>query len=193
MRVFMRVVALVAVAACLASCFAPEQFQATLSIDKAHRYKFAYDGTVVFGPALDAIKQHGRLSPSDEAQLRNGVAALRRQPGVLTAEYAGSGRYKIQFRQDGMVQPGVTLFLNLIEFRADPSGGIQIRGAEITPDSRREMSGVDLKLDGRIRLTSEVPVISQNAASTPWFGGLFGSYKWHVTSAQQQVPMAVVR
>lgn len=174
-------------------CWAPETFQASLAVDKARHYQFVYDGTIVYGPALGQIKERGSLTASDEQAMIQAVTELRKEPGIIRADYVGRGRFRIQFRQAGPIRAGDKLFLDLIRFSSEPQGGIRIQGVEIPPSFRSEATTLGLALDGTIRLTSEIPIVEHNAESTPWFGGLFGAYKWHVTVDQKLLPTAVLR
>ena len=182
-----------AACACTLGCFVPEEFVATLEIDKDRNFQFTYDGTLVFAPSLSQIKQNGSLSVSEEAAMAQGVAELRRKPGVVSAAYAGRGRFRVQYREVGALTPGRALFMDLGKFEADPSGGIRISGPAMNPADQRAMADLGLKLDGTIRLKSAIRVVEHNASSTPWFGGRFGSYKWQVASAEASIPTALVR
>lgn len=174
-------------------CFVPEEFDATLEIDKDRNYQFSYDGTLVFGPVLSQIKENGSLSVSEEAAIAQAGGELRKQPGVVSAMYAGRGRFRIKYREAGALTPGRTLFMDLGTFEADPGGGIRISGPAFNPGDLRELTELGLKLDGTIRLKSAIPVVQHNAASTPWFGGRLGAYKWRITGAEAALPTALVR
>lgn len=184
-----------AMAACFVfgSCWAPENFTATLHVDKNRNFKFTYDGTIAFGPALGEIKQRGQLSPQEEAEVKKGVAELYKEPGFKSVEYAGKGRFKVHFEQTGSIQNGKTIFIGLLEFRVEEGGKIRILGAEIPPKARQELSAIDLKLDGRLKATSDMTVVQHNAKSTPSFGGLIGAYEWRITLEQKERPMMVLQ
>lgn len=182
---------LIAACACMLGCFVPEEFEATLEIGKDRNYLLSYDGTLVFAPSLSQIKENGSLSAGEEAALAQGVAELRRTPGIVSAMYAGRGRFRIQYRESGVLAPGKTLFMDLGKFEADPSGGIRISGPAINPADQKELADLGLKLNGTIRLKSAIRVVEHNAASTPWFGR-FGAYKWRVTASQGVLPTALV-
>jgi hypothetical protein len=184
----------VLIAACvgLFGCFVPEQFDATLEIDKDRNYSFSYDGTLVFAPALSQIKENGSLSVGDEAAMAQGVAELRGRPGVTSVLYVGRGRFKIQYRETGAVVMGRTLFMDLARFEINSAGEIRITSPAVSPGDQKELAELGLKLDGTIRLKSAIPVVEHNATATPWFGGRFGAYKWRIT-AQGSLPSAVLR
>lgn len=79
----------------LAGCWVPEEFVASLEIKADKSFTFTYDGVLAFGPALAEIKQRGRLSPNDEAELKKLEAELRKERGVQDISYIGNGRFKM--------------------------------------------------------------------------------------------------
>ncbi len=178
---------------CLVSCWAPEKFTASLNVDKSKNFKFIYNGTIAFGPALGEIKQRGQLSAQGEAEMKKGEAALRKEPGFKSVEYAGDGRFKVQFEQTGPVENGKKVFIDIVEFRIGPDGRIWILGAELKPEGRQQLAAINLKLDGTIKVTSDLAVVQHNATSTPSLGGLIGAYEWKVTLDQKERPTIVLQ
>lgn len=193
MRSAPKVIAAILACLFLTSCWLPEDFTATLNVDKGRNFQFAYDGTIVFAPVLREIKKRGKLSPADDAYMKKEEISLRKQPGFTKVEYSGRGRYRVQYQESGPLRSGRRIFFDLIEFRVDPSGRIRILGAEISPSFRKEMSAVDFKLDGKLNVTSKLAVVEHNATATPWFGGLFGAYKWHIAINQSNRPMILLQ
>lgn len=177
----------------MASCLVPEEFTATLNVDKSKNFQFVYEGTIAYAPALAEIRKSGLLSSAGETELKKGEAELRGKPGFTSVEYVGHGRYKVRYQETGSVQSGKKLFLDLIEFRTSPSGGIRILGTDISPDGRKQLSEIGLKLDGTLKVTTDLKVIEHNATSTPWFGGLFGAYEWHITLDQAKRPTILLQ
>lgn len=175
------------------SCWAPEEFHATLNVDKTRRYQFVYEGTIVFAPALEEIKKSGGLPPDADRELQEAVLEMRNSPGFVNAEYVGRGRARVQFRESGVITSGKEVFLDLVKFNIDPAGRIRIQGADISLKDQQGMKNGGLKLDGTIRLTTSLTVVEHNATTTPWFGGLFGAYQWHVGIGQQQMPTILMQ
>ena len=178
---------------CLVSCWLPEKFDATLVIDKTRHYQFTYDGTLAFSTALDALKEKGRLSPEDDKAFQAEAAKMRKAKGVTRADYVGNGRMRVRLHEEGMVRPGTKFFMDLAEFQNGPNGSIRIVGPTIGPDERKQLEASGLDLDGDIRMTSALVVTEHNASTTPWFGGLWGAYKWHVDKNQKVTPTAVLK
>lgn len=193
MRIMAKAIAVVTACLSLTSCWVPEEFTATLNVDKSKKFQFTYDGTIAYGPALGQIKERGQLSAGEESEIKKGEADLRREPGFASVDYVGRGRFRVRYREAGPIQSGKKIFLDLVEFRVDPGGHIRILGTEISADNRQQLSAAALKLHGTLKVTTELTVVEQNATSTPWFGGLFGAYEWHVTLEQAKRPTILLQ
>ena len=193
MRITPKASAAIIACLCMTSCWVPEEFTAVLNVDKTKNFQFTYDGTVAFGPALGQIKERGQLSPADEAEMKKGEAGLRKEPGFTSVEYVGRGRFRVRYQEAGPIQSGKKIFLELVEFHVDPSGRVRILGTEISAENRQQLSGVALKLDGTLKVTTELTVVEHNATSTPWFGGLLGAYEWHITLDQARRPTILLQ
>lgn len=182
-----------ALCCCLASCWSPEKFTAALNVDKEQNFQFTYDGTLAFVPALGEIKNRGRLTQKDEAEMKKGEQELLKESGFKTVEYIGSGRFKVHYEESGAVQDGKKIFFDLIEFHTKPDGHISILGAEIGDEGRQQLSSIGLDLDGQLKITSDLDMVSHNATSTPLLGGLIGSYQWHISLDQKTRPEIVLQ
>lgn len=193
MKTIRRTLSLITLCCSLASCWSPEKFTAALNVDKARNYQFTYDGTLAFVPALGEIKERGRLALKDEAEMKKGERELLKEPGFKTVEYLGAGRFKVHYEESGAVREGRKIFLDLIEFRIGPDGRVSILGAEIGDEGRRQLSSIDLALDGQLKITSDLDVVRHNATSTPHLGGLIGSYQWRISLDQKSRPEIVLR
>ena len=176
----------------LSSCWIPESFTATLNIDKNKHFKFSYEGVVTYGLALMAIKEKGPLSPKDETDFKRGEADLLKA-GAKNAEYLGQGRFKISFQQEGEIESGKKIFLDLVQFQVGQDGKITVLGTEIDDKGRKELTDVNAKIDGTLKVTTDLTVVEQNAASTPYLGGWIGAYEWHVTLDQKTRPKMVLQ
>lgn len=177
-----------------AGCWVPETFTTSIHITKQHQYTFSYEGTMVFSEVLEKLQKGEHLSVQEDAALVKLVGDLRKDPHVTGAAYLGNGRARIILREEGQATPGTKFFMDLAEFQLAQNGGVRIVGMQkYDADARRALANGGVKLDGTIRLTSETDVLEHNAQSTPWFNGLFGSYKWHIDNKQFVVPTAVVR
>lgn len=193
MTILARIGVLAVSCLCVAGCWVPEKFDATLHIDKARQFQFTYDGTIAYSSALAAIKTNGALAANEENDMKAEVAKLKNEKGVSTAEYIGRGRMRVKLREEGQAQPGTKFFMDLVKFENAPDGALRIVGPTMSADDKQQLLSSGLQLDGNIRLTTELIVVSHNAAATPWFGGLWGAYKWHLDRKESATPTIVLK
>ena len=139
-----------------------------------------------------SIKETGPISSKDEADFKRGEADLLKA-GATSAEYLGQGRFKIFFQQEGNIENGKKIFLDLVQFQIGDDGKITVLGTDIDAKGRKELTEVNAKIDGTLKVTTDLTVVEQNASSTPYFGGLFGAYEWHVTLDQKTRPKMVLQ
>jgi hypothetical protein len=178
---------------CLASCFLPENFTATLTIDKTEHFSFIYDGTIAFGPALAEISQRGALSPEAEKQMKDGESSLRQSAGCQRLNYIGAGRFKIHFESSGSVGNETPVFVDVITLRRNDKGQILMNDPTWSADAFQQLRQVGLKLDGRLTVTTELPVVQQNSDQGVKQNGTVSSYNWHLTLEQREPPLLVLQ
>jgi hypothetical protein len=57
----------------------------------------------------------------------------------------------------------------------------------------QQLREVGLKLDGRLTITTELPVVQQNSDQSAQQNGGATSYKWHLTLEQKEPPLLVLQ
>ena len=62
---------------------APEQFDANVSVHADGSYTYAYDGNLIFVPALIQLSRAGYLEAPFEAQLKNAAEKLEHYPIIM--------------------------------------------------------------------------------------------------------------
>lgn len=177
----------------LCSCWLPEKFTATLNIDKNKNYKFSYEGTIVFIPALEEITIKGRLTSDVESMMKEAEGLFKKEPGFKSFKYLGNGRYQVYYESSGAIQNGKKIFLDLIQFQIDKNGQIIILGPKITSKEQNKLQSIGYKLDGILKLTTKLKVVKHNAISTPKLWGLIGAYEWRITLKEPVQPMIVLQ
>ena len=113
--------------------------------------------------------------------------------GLVGAEYVGRGRMHVKLHEEGIMAPGGKFFMGFAQFLDAPNGAIRVQAPSLGPDERKALQAGRLNLDGDIRMTTDLVVSEHNASATPWFGGLWGAYKWHVDKNQTVGPTAVMK
>ncbi len=195
-RRFLLLGMLLAAGVTLSSCWIPEQFIATVNINKDGSYTFTYDGTLTFAPALAAAKE-GKLEAKDEAELKEEAAKMAKEPGFKSVDYQGNGRYKVLVEKHGKVGEAYYFISNeekIVSIIPHKDGTLTVKGVRPDDEAIKQLDSIGAKVDGTlsVSIASGVKVVKQNADNEPMFFGLLGSYKWQINSAGAD-PLIVVQ
>jgi hypothetical protein len=169
----------------LSSCFYPETFTAKLNIDKNGSYSFVFDGTLVF-LTFEQPKDEPLLTDQDPVKIRQLEEQLKNDNNFKEIKYTGKGRFKVLYRQEGVIKPGskITLMANFCEIiRILPSqpGTIIINGVNLDELNLEYLKKMNVHLQGKLAITTNARVIRHNADRSPWFFGFPGAYEWQFT------------
>jgi hypothetical protein len=180
----------------LAGCWLPEDFAAEVVVNRDGSYTFKYDGTLTFAMALAAATEHG-LTERDEAELAKGGEELRRSPGFKSVDYQGKGRYKVLVETLGI--PGEPYSFLSREYKIfavepRPDGTIRISAARFSENDIKQFKSIGARVNGTLSVSvaKGITVVDHNAQAQPAVFGLFGSYKWDITTVDAD-PYIVVR
>jgi hypothetical protein len=158
-------IALFGVFLLLGSCIIPEQFTCAVSVDKHGAYTIDFKGTILFYTALEEIKEQGAVSAEADQQIKEMFDEwIRQDPRIKKYAYRNSGRAYIEFYQH--VTDGSSLDLS-DEFNLPLRVNVYPDTITITEEAVDEESAAIIaefvklgyKLDGRINITSELPII----------------------------------
>lgn len=176
----------------LSSCFLPEKFTATLNVTKDYGYTFEYDGLLVFGPALGEIAKNGSLPQKADDEMRQGTAkTFKKEEGFESAVYQGKGRWKVRFKKIGTIGTVTKLFsdgLPIVTLRRNADGAVSVEGISVDAKIAKQLKAVKFVIDGKLEVTTEMPVVSHNATGTPKFFEMIGSYEWTISSENLTSP-----
>lgn len=177
-------VAIVSVAS-LSGCLVPEKFKTSLTVKPDGDFTYRYDGTAVHFMAAMIIKEKGKLSPKDEADLKEDSAKTSSSPGLKKFKYIGNGRYEIQAEEDLKLgeRPDT---LPMFQYSKRPDGVYAITAAPLPRKDVEELKAMKIAINGEadVFLPSNAKVLKHNAQSTP---GLFrSSYRWKLGSTEDR-------
>ena len=180
----------------LSSCWIPEKFTATVSVNKDGSCSFGYDGILTLGIALAAASE-GKMTAKDEADFGKEADKMRTQEGFKKVDCLGKGRYQVLVQLDRKAgQPTVFVEKDSPIFSIVPQKDrtIKVSSFKLTPKDITQLNAIGAKVDGelKVNVASGVEVVSQNADSTPKLMGLLGSYVWHIKSPEV-APLIVLR
>jgi hypothetical protein len=168
----------------LPSCFYPEVFNITLNIDKTGAYSFVFDGTLV-SITMDQQKDESLLHDQDLERARELEGVLKKNTHFQEVKYAGKGRFKVLYRQEGAITSNSELkFLDghcaLLTIEPSEPGQVIIKGATLGKNTLEYLKKLDFTLAGKLTVTTNARVIRHNADRSPWLFGLLGSYAWQI-------------
>jgi hypothetical protein len=220
----------------LSGCFlTPGKFVSTLDIRADRGFTFTYQGEVIAldlakemakdsadeTPAVPsdesgdaaftntAFQVEGGMAATEtnEAKYRAIVEALRKEPGYRSVEYAGDGKFVIDYALTGTLDHSFVFPFNIDAEAIFPFVAIELRGpdtlrvkapafgASDTADKMGQMGKKDTstKIDGTFTLTTDAEIVSQNNEAGASAAGVRKSIVWRVTPLSKDAPMAVLR
>ncbi len=176
----------------LAGCYVPERFNAKLVMKPDASYNFTYKGTIVNALAAASLTE-GALSASEEKELRDEVANMKKDPGVRQAAYVGKGRYELTLDMDKKAGEGLSVF-DMFRVQTDrKTKVVTISSPQLRAKDKAELKEMGITIKGKLEvsLPKNATVLSHNADATPKLGGLYGSYAWTIGGVDKQPMMKV--
>lgn len=185
----------------LSSCFVPEKFSASLSLDKNGSYTFMYDGILVYALARQAYVQ-GQLNAKGDAELRTLEKKLRTEsPAFKQVKYLGAGRYQVLYEVKGNLEKPFYFFgsdnqlfsARKMKIKGQQGVFAEIKGFQVDAKGLKEFQALHIDLDGKLKVDTDRPVVKSNATGTPHLFGLLSGYTWEIKSAVDPAPYMLVR
>ncbi|RXK87982.1 hypothetical protein EST62_05590 [Chlorobaculum sp. 24CR] len=169
----------------LAGCLVPENFVATVRVDRDGGYNFKYDGTMAFLPAVAESKKGKNDDKNEKELVALGQKVVKEDSSFKEYRYIGNGRYKVLAEKVGL--PGESYFFmskgsKFFSIQPGENGTIKISGFRPSAQVVSQLSSLGVKINGKLSVS--VPwgakIIKHNADQEPFFFGLFGSYIWAI-------------
>ncbi|MDR1905195.1 MAG: hypothetical protein LBQ88_23300 [Treponema sp.] len=164
-RLFSLLIGVVGVTLLSVSCVIPEKFTCDINIAKNGTYSVKADGTLVYIGVFDEIKKQGKVSEKTDEDVKSSFeGAFKEETSVKKYEYRNNGREYIEYFKE--VTDGSSLDLSASGFpltiTVDPDGIITVKVTAVNSrgkEALEEYSKYGYKLDGKMTITSELPVI----------------------------------
>ena len=172
------------------SCILPEKFEAKININKNGTFSFVYDGILTFVLARAAEVQQGKLSAKEEREIKQLEQDFLKDQNFKKVNYIGRGQFKVLYKREGTIESPVH-FLNSetkIVSITKAQRQIEIKGMRLNKEAIEQLRALNMKVDGRLEVTTNAKVIKHNASSVPHFFGLLGSYTWQIKSVTDPAP-----
>ena len=215
-------VALLLPLAIMSCVLAPGKFVSTLTINADRSFAYTYQGEVC---AIDLGKEManaGKGSSGDDKpdsadaakkaaefdrKARAIAAALRKEAGYRKVDYAGEGRFVIDYAIAGRLTHNVLYPFNAdaeaiipfiaVELRAD--GKVRVKAPGFARDSGPSAAppgmgapSANAKLDGVFTIDTDAEVVSQNSEAGATTAGGRKRIEWKVSPLTKEAPMAVL-
>jgi len=161
----------VACAALLSSCFIPDQYEAEIRLSKDGSYGVTFIGILNYAPLYGQIAR-GKIDEEHAKENdRMMFEQLKRDNGFKEVTPLGKGRYRVKYERTGRFAGShqMVTFVSRQEpiFRilTTETGNIEVNGSGRARTYAKSLEEVGIKSQGLFRITTDMPVIEQNAQS----------------------------
>jgi hypothetical protein len=149
----------------LLSCIIPEKFTCDINIAKDGTYSVKANGTLVYYMVFDEIKKEGKVSEKTDSETKSFFDdAIKSEPAINKYQYQNNGRAYVEYFKE--VKDGSSLDLSSsglpLKIHVDSDGLITVAISAIGSSDKEkaeEFAKYGYKLDGKINITSELPII----------------------------------
>jgi hypothetical protein len=149
----------------LVSCVIPEKFTCDINITKNGTYSVKANGTLVYYTVFDEIEKQGKVSEETNSDIKSFFdEAIKEEPAIKKYQYQNNGRAYIEYFKE--VNDGSSLDLSAsglpLTINVTQDGYITVKSSALSSDNKEqleEFTKYGYKLDGKITITSELPII----------------------------------
>ncbi|HDL15008.1 MAG TPA: hypothetical protein ENH28_02450 [Euryarchaeota archaeon] len=190
------VITLLFVTVLVSSCLFPEKFEAKININKNGTYSFVYDGILTYVLAKAAEVEQGELSAKDEREIKELEKKFLKDTNFKKVKYIGHGQFKVLYKREGTLNSPMYFLssdLKIISIIPIKDGKVEIKGMKLNRQDIRQLKALKMKIDGKLKVTTNAKVIKHNAKSTPKLFGLLGSYSWQIKSISDPAPYMLIQ
>lgn len=180
----------------LCTCFAPEDFDVNINIDKNGKLKFSYNGLLVHLTARKAFVAKGEIDKKIEEEVMKFHQNFSKDKRFKTVTYVGGGQLKASYEYDGDLE-GEFHFLNVDDnfFSIVPKSDRRVEFScyRVRPSTAAGLAEAQVKIRGKVTVTTEARVLGHNAASAPEQPGAPGAYRWEIKAADDPTPYLLLQ
>jgi hypothetical protein len=170
------------------SCMIPENFISEVEVHKDKSYVFRYEGNLASAFALAAIRE-GTFGPKEEADMRNKIPDIQKEPGFKEVDYIGSGRYRISVEYQGKAYQDyyfISRDLQIISILWNAEGIMEIRSWQAEKEDVRQLKTLGANLQGELKVSvhKDLQVLENNSAAIPGKNRVYNCYQWNIDPEQ---------
>jgi hypothetical protein len=149
----------------LVSCVIPEKFTCDINVTKNGTYSVKANGTLVYYTVFDEIEDQGKVSEKTDSDIKSFFdGAIKEEPAITKYQYQKNGRAYIEYFKE--VNDGSSVDLSSsglpLTISVDQDGYITVKVSAVSSKDKaqiEEFAKYGYKLDGKMTITSELPVI----------------------------------
>ena len=192
-----RILAALAFALVVGSCYLPARFDAEVTVTRAGYYTMKFDGYLVDLDLYGNLKK-GTMLPAGE---RDRVEILRRDferdSATKEFQYFKQGHFKVRWESAGdLTRSHMVSFVrrneNMISLSYVPTNHeITVRGTSLSTDQKDQILAAGLNIQGQIRVITDARVVEHNATKVTERDGK-PMYVWQINSARDPSPRMVI-
>jgi hypothetical protein len=154
------------------SCVIPEQFTCDINVTKNGAYSVQAKGTLVYFMVFEEMEKQGKISAETESDVKSFFdAAVKEEPAIKKYQYQKNGRAYFEYFKE--VSDGSSLDLSsaglplTIKASSDDSITVKVSApGKREKEQLAEFAKYGYKLDGKITITSELPIIDAGGQKT---------------------------
>lgn len=195
-NIFLLVFTLLFLVGFVSSCLFPEKFEAIISLNKNGKYSFVYDGVLTYVLAKAAEVEQGKLSPKDEREIKKLEQEFLKDPNFKKVNYIGHGQFKVLYKREGTLNSPMYFLsheTDIVSVTPIKDKKVEIKGMKLTKKDIEQLQALNMKVDGRLTVTTNAKLLKHNANSVPWLFGLLGAYKWQIKSLNDPAPYMLLQ
>jgi hypothetical protein len=142
----------------------PEKFTCDINVKKDGSYSVAAEGTLVYYAVFDEIKKQGKVSEKTDSDVQSVFdQAVKEESAITKYQYQNNGRAYIEYAKDVHDNSPVDLSASglPLKIRVDQDNIINITISAVSSrqkEQAEEFAKYGYKLDGKITITSELPI-----------------------------------
>jgi len=181
----------------VASCYVPDDFLVEIRINRAGDYGITYSGTLTWAPLWSDIRE-GKLSQAEIAEKVESIRRdLERYSEFTQVDDEGAGRFRVFYQGTGHIQGDETVYFlrsnaRIIALISRADGVLVVRTHAITDDNRQRLLAAGLDSRGKMRVTTDRPVLSHNADARTEGPQGFVYYDWVIKGLNDEPPRIVL-
>ncbi len=199
-KVIKQIIAGLACAVLLSSCFIPDQYEAEIRLSKDGSYGVTFIGILTYAPLFGQIAR-GKIDEEHAKENdRMMLDQLKRDDAFKEVVGLGRGRYRVRYERDGRFAGShqMVTFVSRQEpiFRilTTESGNVEVNGSGRARTYAKSLEEVGIKSQGLLRITTDMPVVEQNAQTQrKSVAAGYTQYDWRRRSLTEPPPRFVAK